>query len=39
MKRTELWNDICETKKTIDVALNNFDQVTEPALIDYYSYT
>lgn len=39
MKRAELWNDICETKKTIDVALNNFDQVTEPALIDYYSYT
>lgn len=39
MKRIELWNDIRETQKTIDVALNNFDHVTDPALIDYYSYT
>ncbi|MCI8465431.1 MAG: YaaL family protein [Lachnospiraceae bacterium] len=39
MKRAELWKDIRQTKETIDNALNNFDQVTDPALIDYYSYT
>ena len=39
MKRSELWEDIRKTKETIDNALNNFDQVTDPVLIDYYCYT
>ena len=39
MKNTELKRELCETKKTIDNALQNFDYVTDPALIDYYSYT
>ncbi len=39
MKRTDLWDDIRQTKETIENALNNFDQVTDPILIDYYSYT
>ncbi len=39
MNNTELWKDLRQTKETIDVALNNFDHVTDPALIDYYCYT
>ena len=39
MKNMELKRELYETKKTIDNALRNFDYVTDPALIDYYSYT
>ena len=39
MKQEELWADIRRTIETIDNAQNNFNHVTDPALIDYYSYT
>lgn len=35
----ELWEDIQQTKTVLDSALDNFNQVTDPLLIDYYSYT
>lgn len=44
MKKTnpryeELKRDILQTKNTLDNALENFNHVTDPILIDYYSYT
>ena len=44
MKKTnpryeELKRDILQTKYTLDNALENFNHVTDPILIDYYSYT
>lgn len=44
MKKTnpryeELKQDILQTKNTLDNALENFNHVTDPILIDYYSYT
>ena len=35
----ELKRDILQTKNTLDNALENFNHVTDPILIDYYSYT
>ena len=39
MKHDQLWEDIRRTMEAMDNAQNNFDHVTDPALIDYYSYT
>ncbi len=35
----ELREDIRRTKDSLDYALDNFNHVTDPVLIDYYSYT
>lgn len=35
----ELRRDILQTKDTLNNALDNFNHVTDPILIDYYSYT
>lgn len=44
MKKTdpryeELKRDILQTKDALDNALENFNHVTDPILIDYYTYT